>query len=147
MLYIIYNKKRKELFMACLCEKCNKSCCSGVFQGLKNSKERQMKNLRLRALREEKGYTQQEFADKLGVTQQSYARWESGTSEPRIEILIKIADFYNISLDLLCNRPRENEGLSIEKIEIIDNLRKLDNHNTSLVRGFVLGLLAQKNNY
>ena len=106
-----------------------------------------MKNLRLRALREEKGYTQQEFADKLGVTQQSYARWESGASEPRIEIRLKIADFYNISLDLLCNRTRENEGLSIEKIEIIDNLRKLDNHDTSLVRGFVLGLLAQKNNY
>ena len=104
-------------------------------------KERQMKNLRLRALREEKGYTQQEFADKLGVTQQSYARWESGVSEPRIEILIKIADFYNISLDLLCNRPRENEGLSIEKLEIIDNLRKLDNHNTGIVHGFILGLL------
>ena len=39
MLYIIYNKKRKELFMACLCEKCNKSCCSGVFQGLKNNSQ------------------------------------------------------------------------------------------------------------
>ena len=45
---------------------------------------------RLKELRIQAGYTQQQIADKLHVRQQSYARYELGTGEPNLDMLVKI---------------------------------------------------------
>ncbi|RGX54374.1 transcriptional regulator [Anaerotruncus sp. AF02-27] len=51
-----------------------------------------------------RGYTQQEISDAIGIAQQTYAGYESGRHEPGIEILVRLADIYEISLDLLTGR-------------------------------------------
>lgn len=57
---------------------------------------------RIRNLREDSDKTQQEIADFLGTSQTMYARYERGANEMPIRHLIKLAQFYNVSLDYLC---------------------------------------------
>jgi len=52
-------------------------------------------------LRERKGLSQPELADKLGVSQSSVAMWESGKRNISNKDLIKLAMFFNISIDYL----------------------------------------------
>lgn len=58
---------------------------------------------RLRELRKQKGYTQQKVAMDLSLTQNSVSRYEKGSREADYELLIRFADYYNVSIDyLLC---------------------------------------------
>lgn len=56
----------------------------------------------IRNLREDSDKTQQEIADFLGTSQTMYARYERGANEMPIRHLIRLAQFYNVSLDYLC---------------------------------------------
>ena len=58
-------------------------------------------------LRKEKGLTQQQMADMLNITQQAYGHYESGKRLPDIKTLVKIADFYGVSLDMLTGRYKK----------------------------------------
>lgn len=59
---------------------------------------------RLKTLRKEKGYTQAQVAIYCDITEKAYQNYELMTREPKIEILIRIADFYKVSLDYLVGR-------------------------------------------
>lgn len=63
----------------------------------------------LKEYRNKNGYNQDEIAKKLNVTQQCYANYENGSRLPDIEKLIKLADIYNTSLDLLVGRYKKTE--------------------------------------
>lgn len=65
-----------------------------------------MKIFRERLLEQRKlyGFTQREMAEKLGISQPSYVRYENGTSEPTQENLVKIADIFDVSVDYLLGR-------------------------------------------
>ncbi len=65
---------------------------------------RKILSSRLKALRKEKGYTQGQVAIYCDITEKTYQNYELMTREPKIEILIRIADFYNVSLDYLVGR-------------------------------------------
>lgn len=58
----------------------------------------------LKSLRTARGLTQQQLADSVGISRVNYTRYETGASSPDYETLIKIADFYDVSLDSLFNR-------------------------------------------
>jgi len=61
--------------------------------------------LKLKELREAAGYkSQQSFADSFGAAQSTVAGWESGTREPNHETTVRIADFFNVSVDYLLGR-------------------------------------------
>lgn len=55
----------------------------------------------LKKLREESGITQKQLADHIGVSQQSINKYENHNIEPDIETLIRIADFFDTSVDYL----------------------------------------------
>ena len=57
--------------------------------------------LRIRDLREDNDLTQAKLAQFLGCTQQTYSRYESGEITIDIHSLIKLAEFYNTSVDYL----------------------------------------------
>ncbi len=65
-----------------------------------------MKIFRERLLEQRKlsGYTQRDMAERLGISQPSYVRYENGTSEPTQENLVKIADIFDVSTDYLLGR-------------------------------------------
>lgn len=59
---------------------------------------------KLKELRKEKGMTQKILSEKIGISQTTYAGYETGEHTPALEILIKIADIYKVSLDYLTGR-------------------------------------------
>lgn len=61
----------------------------------------------LRKLRKFYGYTQQEIAEKLYMERSAYTYYETGRTQPRIDILIQLADLYDVSLDCLLGRERD----------------------------------------
>ena len=63
--------------------------------------------IRIRNLREDADKTQQEIAEYLGTSQTMYARYERGANEMSIRHLIKLSDYYQVSLDYLCGRTDE----------------------------------------
>ena len=59
---------------------------------------------KLKELRIAERLTQQQLADKLEIGRVNYTRYETNAVRPDYEVLIKIADFYDISLDELFDR-------------------------------------------
>ena len=58
---------------------------------------------RLQQLRKQQGLTQQQMADELDVVLRSYQRYEAGDFQPSFDVLIRIADILDVSIDyLLC---------------------------------------------
>ena len=58
-------------------------------------------NERLSFLRQKRGLTQAQIAEELGVKRARYNAWEQAISQPDIEMILKIAKFYNVSVDYL----------------------------------------------
>ena len=65
----------------------------------------------IRDLREDKDLKQREVAEYLGVSQNTYSQYETGVISLTAEILIKLSDYYGVSIDYLLDRtnnPRIN---------------------------------------
>ena len=66
---------------------------------------------RIRDLREDHDLTQQKLADAIGITQRKYSYLETGTQQLTDEILVKLADYYHVSIAYLLrqtNKPQRN---------------------------------------
>ena len=73
-----------------------------------------IKNLKI--LRQEKGISQQQLADVILVSQQSVNKYENHDVEPDIDVLIKIADYFDVSLDYLVGRTDIKEMVTKPKM-------------------------------
>ena len=65
---------------------------------------------RLQKLRKEKGYSQEQLAEHLGISRQAVSKWERAEASPDTDNLIELAKIYNVSIDVLL-------GLKDETIE------------------------------
>ena len=63
-------------------------------------------------LRNIHGYSQEEIAEKIGISRQAYAKWESGATVPDIEKCSLLADVYGTTIDSLV-RTEEREGVGL----------------------------------
>ena len=87
----------------------------------------------LKALRNKKGISQQKLADAIGVSQQSINKYENHKIEPDISTLIKIADFFETSVDYLIGHTEIDHiieeitscTLNDEEIQLINRYREL----------------------
>lgn len=65
-------------------------------------------------MRKMKGFTQEEIAEKVGVTRQAVAKWEAGDTVPDLDKCKMLAEVFEVSLDDLANyEPEENLGLGL----------------------------------
>lgn len=71
---------------------------------------------RIRELREDKDLTQDKMARRLNITQRTYSRYENADSMMPLDILVRLADFHDVSTDYLLERtnikkryPRDKE--------------------------------------
>ena len=55
----------------------------------------------IKYLRRQKGITQLQLADYLGITAQAVSKWENGHSAPDVYLLPRIAEFFSVSIDTL----------------------------------------------
>lgn len=103
--------------------------------------------MNLKLLRESKGYTQQQLADLLGLSQQSIQKYETSKSEPDIASLISIADHFCVSVDYLIDHDPigedPNYAISEHEYSLIQNYRKLD-VNTRRSIEIILQSLSKK---
>lgn len=84
----------------------------------------------LKLLRTEMGISQQQLADKIMVSQQSVNKYENHGVEPDINTLIRIADYFNVSIDFLVGRVDIRE--SVTKLSSSD----LSNNEVDLIKAF-----------
>ncbi len=80
---------------------------------------------KIRGLRREKDITQEELASEMGVTYQSVSRWENGQAYPDMELIPKIARFFDISTDVLFGTDREAKENRLEEYYI--RIREVQN--------------------
>lgn len=59
---------------------------------------------RIRLLRTENNLSQESFAKKIGSNQKQVSKWERGQIEPNIDMLTKLADYFETSVDYLIGR-------------------------------------------
>ena len=85
-----------------------------------------MLNDRIKELRQAKRLTQVELANELGLTKQCVSNWENDNVQPSIDMLVKLADYFNVSTDYLLRREDSTklcvEGLSVTEISHISDL-------------------------
>ncbi len=74
---------------------------------------------RLKALRQQKGLTQEQVADRLLVTRQAVAKWENDNGTPDVDNLIRLADTFGISLDALVGRDNAVPQSPDEPVRVI----------------------------
>lgn len=72
-------------------------------------------------LRKEKGLSQENLANILGISRQAVAKWESGSSYPDIAKLISLSGFFDVTIDKLVNDFEENCTLHINKESVDTN--------------------------
>lgn len=63
-------------------------------------------------LRKLNGYSQEQIAEKIGISRQAYAKWESGLTIPDFDKAALLAEVYGVTLDSL-NKTKSAEGLGI----------------------------------
>lgn len=87
--------------------------------------------MKLLELRKNNNLTQQELANILKVTQTTYQYYEKEKSEPNIETLCKLADYYNVTLDYLVGRQIKNDigYLTDKQYSAVILLKQLNNDN------------------
>lgn len=100
--------------------------------------------MNLKKLRKNLGLTQEEVATKLCLARSTYRNYENNEREPNIETLIKIADYFDVSLDYLCGRQNKNllfiDSLTPQKKELINLIKELDDDETLIAIGMIARL-------
>lgn len=73
---------------------------------------------KLKELRTSRNLYQKDVAAHLGVDRTTYVKYELGTSEPSFEILQKLADFYNVSIDYILGRQYSGSNIRPKGVKI-----------------------------
>ena len=89
---------------------------------LVHKEEYVMINEKIKLLREKKDWTQQELADKLGVSKSSVSQWENGMKEPRMGMIQKIADLFNVTKSFIIEEEVNDTPYDPDALEILDML-------------------------
>lgn len=73
----------------------------------------------LKELRREKQLTQEALAEILGVTNRSISRWENGVNMPDLDLVIEIANYYDVSVEEILDGERKSEMIDKKTEQVI----------------------------
>lgn len=90
-------------------------------------------NENLKIIRSAAGMTQKSLGEKIGVTSVTIGNWERGIRQPSFELLSKLADALDTSVDALIGKNRIAKRNLAEE-ELLANYRQLDAHGQKLIR-------------
>ena len=76
----------------------------------------------LKDLRKEKGITQEQLAEKLGVSGRTISRWETGNNMPDISLLVEIAEYFDVSIPEIIKGKRKSEDMKEETKEVAETM-------------------------
>ena len=89
-------------------------------------------------LRMAKGMTQKQLADQLFVTSQAVSRWENNEVEPNINVLNKMAEIFDVTVDAIINGPNEQPVEVKEEIKIKENVANCHDCHKAIFDGEAL---------
>ncbi len=90
---------------------------------------------RIKRVRDKRGITQKELADKIGVKAAVISNWETGKNRPNVDLLPAICKALSVSADeLLDIKVTDNEEISEETAEIMEKFKKAEEKKKKLVR-------------
>ena len=96
----------------------------------------------IKKLRTERGITQEELANKMGVSYQAVSKWETNTTTPDIAILPQLALFFGVSMDVLFSM---NQDDYIERIsKMIRDEYSITPENFVWAERYLKGLLSEE---
>ena len=90
----------------------------------------------LKELRKEKQLTQEQLAERFGVTNRSVSRWETGSNMPDLSILVELADFYDVDIRDIIDGERKGEDMNKEekeRLQLVADYAETEK-NTLLIR-------------
>lgn len=101
----------------------------------------------LQELRKEKGLTQEQLAEKMNVARRTVSRWETGSNMPDLDILIELADYYEVDLREILSGERKSEHMNKELKETVLQVADYSNEEKArLMRRihwlFIAGLIG-----
>ena len=91
-------------------------------------------------LRKERGITQKQAAEDLGVSQALLSHYEKGIRECGLDFVVRVADYYNVSCDYLLGRSAERNGMMLSAEDIPNPDKMKDN----IYHGSVLPTMNKK---
>lgn len=98
----------------------------------------------LKALRKEKGLTQEQLAEILLVSGRTISRWETGTNLPDLSILIQMAEFYNVEVKEILDGERKSGNMDKEWKETLSKVadyNKLEKAKAAKAGNAAFGLM------
>lgn len=81
----------------------------------------------LKVLRKEKGLTQEQLAEKVGVAGRTVSRWETASNMPDLSILIQLAEFYDIEVGEILDGERKEKEKNKELKETLTKIADYSN--------------------
>ena len=101
----------------------------------------------IKELRKEQNLTQEELAEKFNVARRTVSRWETGSNMPDLDILVEMADFYDVDLREILDGERKSEKMDEELKETVLKVAEYSNEEkkkgtTLVLVYFVLGIVA-----
>ena len=76
----------------------------------------------LKDLRKKKGLTQEQLAEKFGVSSRSVSRWENGNTMPELGILVELAEYYEVDIKEIIDGERKSELMEKEEKETLQKV-------------------------
>ena len=105
---------------------------------------------RIRELRQKKGWPQQQLAEKVGVRQKQISSYERDINVPAGELLIALAEEFDVSLDYLAKRSNGNTAqIAIADMDLLHKVQSIDQlpeEDRSLVKG-IMDLVLLKHRF
>ena len=97
-------------------------------------------------LRKEEKKTQAEIANYLKIAKSTYNNYEQQVCEPNINTLIKLADYYHVSVDYLIGRDFANDVgyMTPNQKEVVKIFLSLDEFNQAKATGYITGLSLER---
>ena len=100
----------------------------------------------LKELRKEKGVTQEQLAEKFFVSGRTVSRWETGSNMPDVDLLIQLADYYDVELRELLDGERRSENMNEEMKETVLKVADYSNEekmklSERMCRLFIAGVI------
>ena len=101
--------------------------------------------MKLRELRKRDGLTQEQLASQIGISRDTYKNYEQERTQMNYEMLIKMADYFNVSLDYLCGRPNSNliftESLTETQRKLVSIIKMLTPEQSLIALGYFSDML------
>lgn len=97
---------------------------------------------KLNQLRKLSGMTQEQLAEKINVSRQTISKWESDSTSPDLESIVKISRIFHVSLDDLLREAKTGVTNKTDEQITLEDLMKINLHNRKMTMLLIGGLLC-----